>query len=303
MADYRYSRDEDAANRALKLADILSSSIRNKHSLDAETMQKDAAQQHELAKLSAQEAQGQRETDRNLSTAKALVEQDPALHVALSGTGGVNLNRPNLAGVQQRQQQVGIKNLEGLGRRVEAAKLPEQASLLQGASQDLPPAGEEFKSAGKFLNYVPNVGVKAGEALGILPKGASQERASIEALKALVRNPIFGASLSDSEKRSFETGFGPGASEEDLRQSVARMGNMMRSRLQTIEQSSDPGALSEFRKQGGISSDELNKVISHVAGSKPKAGIEQLLKPASTQPSANMSPREKLEWFRQNRGK
>lgn len=222
--------------------------------------------------LGKKQEQATAEAARDLEQAQALRQQygkDSPVRV-----GSVSIGGDDQSANLMRQMQMNmamddkVENATtAMGNRIEKEGIPAAANAMQDIARALPGEGEELKSYGGPLGLkalIPDGLVRVGESMGLLAKGAGEERAAMEAAKGLVRNPLYGASLSENERKSFDSAYGGGlgTTSDQVRKATQRMAGVPISALQNIEQSTRPQAAQRYQGRGGLTSDKLRSFLT-----------------------------------------
>lgn len=230
---------------------------------------------------------GAQALEENISRASQFAQDQgmkPGKYSVQASEGGFAVNPENeqsllaLLGMKDREDDRIERAATVAGQRIEKADIPGAAGQLKEVKDALPPEGQPLRSYGPMMNILPNWAVSAGENLGLIPEGARKERQAMEAAKAMVRHPLYGATLTGNEKQSFETAFGApiGGSEEDVRNAVRRMENIPIDAMRNIESSTRPAAMQRIKERGGMGTDELTKMLRGSPEQAPAGGSAPL---------------------------
>ena len=235
--------------------------------------QQASAQTHDMSKLAEQEAQGIRETDRNLTKSTDLLKSDPGYNVNITGGGGVALSkqRPEinpmgLLMAQQRRENDLDRKVHQYSSDYTKSNIPATGQTLQDVNNKITGgiAGKgELKSVGGWKNLIPGFAVGASEKLGVLPQGASDERASLQNLANVQIYDASGKAINESEASRLKEGMGwsPFTSPDTIRDAIRRYGSTVVNKGAAVEAGANPQAKAIAQERGIPSIEGLRKII------------------------------------------
>jgi hypothetical protein len=262
--------ERKAAAERQKAAELAASG-RQKAELEGRLANEKAMADYGVQTAAQKRAQAQADNQKLLGELQGKLNKGGKRYsINLNDDGGISVaEQENLGAMNaqiargERAQKEKDQALVKYGERIEKEGLPEIYSQLDKANKALPKAGEDFKSAGPWANAIPNFLVPAAESVGVLDKGATEERAALSALKALLGHKTYGASLSTGESRDREAWLGLplGQSTEGTRDTIDRMNAIPRQSFQNIEQSTRPDVVSEYQGRGGIKASDLKTLV------------------------------------------
>ena len=291
MPDYRGNELQDSQILANFMKPV-HESMRQANVAGLKQMLQSQSEQADLNKLARTKELAQQMQQENMGLAKNLVDEyagkNKKISVGLTPGGGVNLTQSEQDDLlralaiksaideresrrTEREDERTERAVTTAGGRIEKEDIPGTVSQLKEIRDALPPEGQPLKSYGPWLNALPNWAVSGGEALKVLPEGARRERQAMEAGKALIRKPIFGATLTPQEKASFDTAFSApiGGSEADVRNAVRRMEQIPIETMRNIESTTRPAAMSRIKERGGMTTDKLTKMLTPIPATAP----------------------------------
>ena len=238
-----------------KGADIGSKGASQAYAKQAEAEAAQAAQAADLKRLITGKDMDAAAESSNFNRNKELADESLRLHP----TTGVNFSKEGVSySPKQEVDPMGYKaaamqartdarelakkkllddKVKALGDEVQQQEIPSSMAMSKDIFSKLPKEGEDFKSAGPIASWLPNAGVRLGELIGALPKGATEERGAFEAMKQLPRHKLYGGALMDKEAKSFEEsgGFPAGATSDQIRANLNRIKGIESGAIQNIK--------------------------------------------------------------------
>ena len=112
----------------------------------------------------------------------------------------------------------------------------------------------EFKSVGGFKNAIPTSLVSPAESLGLLDKGAAEERAALNEMANLKVYDSSGKQINEHEMKRLQDSMGlRGISDPTvIKQALQQQGFTVLEKQRQVSAGADPRALQEFKKRGGL---------------------------------------------------
>ena len=293
MPDYRSPADARAAEQMQQMQSQLAQALQARAQREQQGQMQQQAQQHDMAKLAELEAQGVRETGRNLSTARGIIKEDPDYDVNLGGGGSVGLKKnrrePNplaMLMLSDRQNNALDRKVHQYADDFNKANLPQSINTLEDVNKKVPggiTSSEPLKSVGGWKNLVPGFAVGALEGVGIMGKGAADERSSLQNLANTQVYDQSGKAINESEMRRLKEamGWSPFVPGSTTRDAIQRFGKVVADKGTVVEAGTNPQAKAIAQERGTPSIDRVKGMLNYAPSARGQA-----------QPVSGLSPQD-----------
>jgi hypothetical protein len=171
---------------------------------------------------------------------------------------------------KEREERAVTKGAEDIGK-TKVSEATEGLKRLENVSPGVISGQGELKSVGGWKNLVPNIFVPAAESLGVLPKGAAEERSAVQGLQNIQIHDLAGSAVSKPEQQRIDVASGLAGlfGNESAQKAIQQYAKKALGVAQTAEAGVRPSAKKTLEQRGLMGS----QGIASLLGKAPKASV------------------------------